>query len=282
MSLSKLLKQSIKNNIPMPIWRPLSCARANIKSFYRWKSWKAENSGGNFECPYCHSAFSRFIPYVNQYDISVTADIVSGQSIDAYSCPRCLSHDRERSLYFFFQEKENSLKGKRVLHFAPEDNLFSFISSAACDEYICADLDPKTYAHLPGKLKKLDITNIDYPDESFDIVICNHIMEHIPDDLRAMSEVFRVLKKSGMAVLMVPIGAALKDTYEDPSKVTEEERAEAFGQLDHVRVYEEKSYIKRLEKAGFDVKCHTAKMDEADIEKYGINPREKIYLGLKR
>ena len=278
----KVLKKSIKNVMPLWLWGWLSRARATVKGLYRWHVWKAQNPGEGFECPYCQSKFSKFIPYVNRYEISVTADIISGQTINAYNCPRCLSHDRERLLRFFFQEKENSLQGKRVLHFAPENNLFSFISSSGCAEYICADLDPKTYAHLAGKIEQLDITDIAYSDESFDVVICNHIMEHIPNDHAAMGEIFRILKKSGMAVLMVPIGAALTDTYEDASKITEEERAEAFGQIDHVRVYEEKSYIARLEKAGFEVKSQLPQMSEADIQKYGINPREKIYLGFKR
>lgn len=98
---------------------------------------------------------------------------------------------------------------------------------------------------------KMDITDIRYPDESFDIIICSHVLEHVPDDVKAMSEFHRVLKKNGWAILLVPI-AAMDKTYEDFSIVTEAGRLKAFGQSDHVRKYG-KDYIDRLRSAGFNV-----------------------------
>lgn len=249
--------------------------------FLRWNFWRLRHPGNSFCCPYCKNEFGKFIPYVNPYEISVEADIVSGQSLAAYACPRCLSNNRERALYFFIRKQEGLLTSKRILHFAPERNLYPLISSADYVEYVCGDLDTKNYSHLSRKIERIDVTDIAYPDESFDIVICNHVLEHIPDDARAMKEILRVLRKSGMAILMVPVGTNLQDTYEDPSKVTEEERAVAFGQYDHVRVYAEKNYMERLKSAGFEADAHTLDMDTEETRKYGINPREKIYLGFK-
>lgn len=253
----------------------------NINRFLRWNAWKLRYPGNMFSCPFCHKQFGKFIPYVNRYEISVRADIISGQTIAAHSCPYCLSGDRERMLYFFIQQRKGLLTSKAILHFAPERNVYSLISSADYKEYICADLNPENYCYPAKQIKKIDVTNIDYPDESFDIVVCNHVLEHIPDDKRAMREIFRVLKQSGVAILLVPIGGKLANTYEDTSKLTEEERSEAFGQLDHVRIYAESDYMERLQSAGFEVEANKVRMSAEEIMKYGINSKEKLYICIK-
>jgi len=281
MSLYKSSKGFIREKVSPTWWGRLSRGRAHTKRFFRENIWKLQHPGNDFYCPYCKNEYGKLIPYINPYEISAKADIISGQSISAYACPHCLSNDRERALYFFINKKDDFLSNKKILHFAPEKNLYSFLSSANSAEYVCADLDPKNYAHLSNEIEKIDITDIAYPDESFDIVICNHVLEHIPDDIRAMKEIFRVLKKSGTAILMVPIGAKLDDTYEDPTKTTEEERSVSFGQYDHVRIYAEKNYIERLRSSGFQVDAHALDIDAEKTAKYGLNSREKIYLGFK-
>ncbi len=127
-------------------------------------------------------------------------------------------------------------------------------------------------------MKKIDITRIDFPDEQFDVVICTHIMEHIPDDRLAMREVRRVLRKGGKAIFDVSIGAKLTATFEDPSKTTEEERSEAFGQYDHIRIYAEGDYMERLKSVGFAVDPAGPHETAEDIRKYGLNAREKIFI----
>ena len=100
---------------------------------------------------------------------------------------------------------------------------------------------------------KMDVTDIHYPENSFDVIICNHVLEHIPDDRKAMNELFRVLKPGGQAILQVPISLTLEKTFEDSTIITPEEREKVFGQKDHVRIYGS-DYIKRLKAAGFKVK----------------------------
>jgi predicted SAM-dependent methyltransferase len=111
--------------------------------------------------------------------------------------------------------------------------------------YITADLYKKA-------MVRMDITDILYPDETFDIILCNHVLEHVTDDIKAMREFFRVLKKDGWAILLVPI-ADMDKTYEDSSIVSEVDRLRAFGQGDHVRKYG-RDYIDRLRSVGFNVK----------------------------
>lgn len=242
--------------------------------------WRITHPGHEHSCPFCEKQFGKFIPYVNRYDIAVTADIISGQSISTDRCPWCHSQDRERGLYFYFRENI-AFAGKRVLHIAPEDALHSLIASSGCMEYVCGDLNPREYYPVSSSIRKVDLLDVDYPERYFDIVICNHILEHIPDDLTAMKEIFRVLKPSGVAILLVPIGAKLKETYQDTSKLTAEERAQAFGQYNHVRIYAESDYLDRLRSVGFRVSAETLRLSEGDRFRYGINDREKIYIAAK-
>jgi len=104
----------------------------------------------------CGKQFGKFIPYVNRYAVSVTADIISGQSISANKCPCCESYDRERGLYFYFRENV-AFAGKRVLHIAPEDSLHSLLASAGCAEYVCGDLDPRSYYPVSSSIRTTDI-----------------------------------------------------------------------------------------------------------------------------
>jgi predicted SAM-dependent methyltransferase len=131
-----------------------------------------------------------------------------------------------------------------MLHVAPESCLEPTFRKQLGDDYLTADL------FNPLAMVKMDITDIQYPDESFDVIYCSHVLEHVVDDRKAMSEFYRVLKSDGWAILLVPITA--ETTYEDPSIVAPVERLKHFGQDDHVRRYGH-DYVDRLRDAGFNV-----------------------------
>jgi predicted SAM-dependent methyltransferase len=146
-------------------------------------------------------------------------------------------------------------------------------------EYLTADLISKDVA------VKMDITDIRFPDDSFDAIICNHVLEHVVDDRRAMSELYRTLRPGGWAILQVPLSLSLTTTYEDSSIATASGRAEAFGQSDHVRIYAE-DYKDRLERAGF---CVSVFRWIAEPEyfggarnRHGLNHEERVYRADKR
>jgi predicted SAM-dependent methyltransferase/ribosomal protein S27AE len=162
-------------------------------------------------------------------------------------CGSCGSLERHRLLWLFFQKRTNLFKKetKKILHIAAESCFESRFKTAFGENYITADL------YNPSAMVKLDITSIPYSDESFDIIICNHVLEHVQDDRKAMGELYRILKKNGWAVLLVPIFNRDK-TYEDFSITTDAGRLEAFGQEDHVRKYG-RDYIDRLKSVGFKV-----------------------------
>ena len=133
-----------------------------------------------------------------------------------------------------------------VLHIAPEKVLGEALAKGQLEEYISGDLDS------PRAMVKLDVTDLKFPDGSFDCVICNHVLEHVPNDRQAMRELFRVLKPQGFAVLQVPIALSQPATVEDLETASPEDRELRFGQADHVRLYGT-DYVDRLDSVGFDV-----------------------------
>ena len=169
-------------------------------------------------------------------------------------------------------QKNTCLKNRGInfLHVAPE-YCFSKYFHKKFYNYLTADLYSDTV------MVKMDITDIKYPDESFELIIANHVLEHVSDDLKAMKELYRVLSKNGFAILMVP---QTKDaiTFEDFSITNPKERAVAFGQDDHVRRYGQ-DYSSRLEKAGFNVKVIRANdlLSDNKISKYSCGHNGDVF-----
>lgn len=194
-------------------------------------------------------------------------------------CPRCYSTDRERLVYWYITKKSNILnssKNIRLLHIAPEKNLQKVLKASTKINYISGDLNPLVAD------RKIDITNINFENDYFDFIICNHVLEHVQDDRKAMSEIFRVLKLGGEAILQVPISKYNKETFEDFSIISPREREKYFGQKDHVRIYGQ-DYKRRLESVGFTLDLYDIKKELSikDIKKYGINGEEILYIGKK-
>ena len=192
-------------------------------------------------------------------------------------CPRCHSTDRERLVYWDITEEYNILnssKNIRLLHIAPEKNLRKISKSFSHIKYISGDLNPLMNCDI-----RLGITDINFEDNYFDFIICNHVLEHIQDDKKAMRELFRILKQKGMAILQVPISKKAKETFEDFSITFPKEREKYFGQKDHVRIYG-KDYKERLEGAGFKVVLYNIKdeLNIKNIRKHGFNENEILYV----
>ena len=188
-------------------------------------------------------------------------------------CTNCGSVERHRLLWLFFKNKTNLFdrRQKNILHVAAEKCFEESLKKIFSTNYITADLNNH------NAMVKMDITDIHYPDEHFDVIICNHVLEHVPDDTKAMKEFNRVLKKDGWAILLVPIGMKEK-TYEDFSINTDEGRLKAFGQHDHVRKYG-MDYVDRLKSVGFNVAVieQGEFVSERDIEKFRLTNNKIFY-----
>ncbi len=188
------------------------------------------------------------------------------------SCPTCSSKERHRLLIHYIQNETTILKDKLdVLQFSPQDGEAAFFRKHKNLNYKASEYDPGI-----GDIQ-LDITKINQPDNSWDLIICYHILEHIVEDHKAMAELFRILRPGGQVILQVPIETGRTELYEDASIVDDKGRAKAFGQRDHVRRYSAQGLKERLEKAGFVVEAvdYLAKLDKDVIAKYGLSGKFK-------
>ena len=235
--------------------------------------------GSRLECPLCGWHFRRFRPAGFHYPVIIEKRVIGGHYHEDNICPRCLSNARERLAYLFLRARTRLFsQNVRLLHVAPEPELAASLRRSPNIRYVSADL------FLPGVMTRFDVLHMPFLDETFDAIICNHVMEHVADDGRAMAEVYRVLKPGGWALLQVPIALALTrgQTVEDPSATTEAERIRVFGQADHVRLYAAPDYVERLEKTGFRVtvsKCATEL--PGDVARYALEPEEHIFVCAK-
>lgn len=180
-------------------------------------------------------------------------------------CPNCGALERHRLTWLYFKRCTNlfSEEPGKVLHIAPENCFEARLRKWLGGAYITADINN------PNAMVRMDIMDIHYPDQSFDIIYCSHVLEHVLDDKKALRELFRVLKRGGWAVILVPIYS--NETFEDSSVIDPLERRRLFGQDDHVRRYGP-DFIARLQEAGFVV----AKTRVSDL----VNKNEEIRLGL--
>lgn len=193
--------------------------------------------------------------------------------------PSTLSLERHRLLWLylqnetdFFQTEENSNSNKnKVLHFAPEQCFLKRFRALKNIDYTTTDL------LSPIADVKADICNLPFADNSYDVILCNHVLEHIPDDTKAMQELYRVMKPGGYGIFQIPQDLSRAITFEDNSITNKVERAKIFGQYDHVRVYG-RDYFDKLRSIGFKVEAidYTANLTEADIKKYCLAKGELI------
>ena len=200
--------------------------------------------------------------------------------------PGCFSSERDRFTSLFIEK--NRIKYNKTLHIAPEANIQKILKKYS-NNYICGDLYPDQYKHL--HCIYLDATKLSFPDNTFQLLYASHILEHIPDDIKAMQEIYRVLDKKGLFIALIPQRFD-KDTYEDDSILEPEERKKHFGQSDHVRIYG-LDFSQRLKKCGFYVQiyCHRSistivdKMEYDDkfvlddiYNKYNLSKSEILYV----
>ncbi len=226
---------------------------------------KVALSGKAVECACCNKSFITFLP--------------AGLHVRTNArCPNCGSLERHRALWMFLQKETDFFTKKiKILHVAPEQFFYEKFINMPNIEYVAVDKYPQNYGY--NKLTiQMDITDIKYPNETFDVVMCNHVLEHVPDDQKAMSEMCRVMKKDGWAILNVPIDTKRETTFEMPDIDDPQKQLELFGQQDHVRVYGN-DYMQRLTKAGFTVhqKDYVGSFTHNQQFKFGFQKGEDIF-----
>jgi len=218
--------------------------------------------GNNVECPVCSSTFSKMLPY---------GRITSRENA---LCPECMSLERHRLMWIYLQNRTTFFKApSKLLHIAPEHCFIDRFEKLKNIEYITADIES------PLAKVKMDIHDIPFTENTFDIVFCNHVLEHVDDDIRAMQEILRVLKPSGWAIFQSPIDPKRAITFEDKSIMDPAEREKMHGQDDHMRTYG-LDYADRIRRSGFIVKedNYVKELPTDLVKRYCLHPGETIYL----
>jgi len=244
--------------------------RAQLQSAVR----RVAYFGFGYYCPLCRSRLRNWLPFGLDLPVLARAGVVGGGRRENALCPVCYSSDRERLSYLYLWRRTDLFaRPQRLLHVAPERHLRAALLKSACVSYVSADLE------APDVMLRMDVVRAPFSDGTFDAVICNHVLEHVPQDRAAMAEILRLLKPGGWALMQVPIGLALEKTIEDPRVRAPEEREAAFGQRDHVRIYA-RDYKDRLEDAGFLVHVETfvGELAADEAERCGLDTRENLYI----
>lgn len=248
----KKLFKIVLNHIPRPLLIRLSYVIRPILAFFL--------RGNTYTDPIDGKSFKSFLPYGY------------GKQRTNVLSPSTLSLERHRLLWLYLRQETNFFtEYHKVLHFAPEQAFYKRFRKMKNLEYTTTDLNS------PLADVKADICNLPFEDNSFDIVLCNHVLEHIPDDVKAMQELYRVMKVGGMGIFQIPQDLSRDKTFEDNSITDKKERAKLFGQYDHVRVYG-KDYFNKLRGIGFKVDevDYTSQLSDADIKKYCLAKGEII------
>ena len=248
----KKLFKFILNTIPRPLLIRLSFIAKPIL--------EVALKGNNFTDPIDGKSFKMFLPYGY------------GTQRNNVLAPGTLSLERHRLLWLYLQNETDFFSApKKVLHFAPEQAFYKRFRNQENLEYTTTDL------LSPLADVKADICNLPFEDNAYDIILCNHVLEHIPNDLKAMQELYRVLKPGGMGIFQIPQDLNREITFEDNTITDRNERAKIFGQYDHVRVYG-RDYFDKLRNVGFTVieEDYTKKLSTEQVEKFCLAKGEII------
>jgi SAM-dependent methyltransferase len=243
--------------------------------------------GSAEKCPLCGANVRQYIGHGrSDLDILQRRKVVGGLRRENDQCPACRSADRTRLMMLYLRKAIDAAARKggevRVLHVAPELGLYMwFERKGGLIRYTGTDLDAERYRHIRG-FQKADITAMPFGDNTFDFVICSHVLEHIPDDRKAMQQILRVLKPGGEALLMVPLATDGLGTDEEPSIHDPLEQERRFGQWDHVRLYSREDFQHRLAGCGFDVLPFNGYEDSPEEAKaLHLNPEETLVVSRK-
>lgn len=250
--VSNKIFKSILNTIPRPWLIKVSYLVRPIIAF--------SLKGDKFTDPIDGKNFRKFLPYGY------------GKQRENALSPSTLSLERHRLMWLFLRDETTfftSNKKLKTLHIAPEQCFLDIFRKQENLEYTTSDLES------PIADVKADICDLPFKDNSFDVVLCNHVLEHIADDKKAMQELFRVMKKGGFGIFQIPQDIARETTFEDNSITDKKERAKIFGQYDHVRIYG-RDYFNKLRSIGFKVDeiDYTQKISREKLERFCLMKNE--------
>lgn len=254
----KKIFKLILNTIPRPILIRLSYVARPVLAFLL--------RGKTYTDPIDEKNFRMFLPYGY------------GTQRNNVLSPSTLSLERHRLLWLYLKNETDFFSApKKVLHFAPEQAFYMLFRNQKNLDYTTTDL------LSPLADVKADICNLPFGDNTYDVILCNHVLEHIPDDAKAMQELYRVLKPGGMGIFQIPQDLNRATTFSDDSITDQKERSKIFGQYDHVRIYG-RDYFDKLRSIGFEVNevDYTSEIATDIVEKYCLAKGEIIPVCTKK
>ena len=244
-----------------------------------WRLWARVPLGSERVCCLCCTRVRRFLPYFGGRAATpalMQALEVVGSDLDNHECPACGCHDRERHLFLYLQASGllKQMTGSRILHLAPEKHLKNIIHETRPTDYIKGDLFPAA-----ADVARLDVEALPYAADYFDFVIANHLLEHVNFLDKAVSEIARVLRPGGHAILQTPFSPVLEHTFDDKGIDTPDKRRQAYGQEDHVRIFG-RDIAQLIERFGFEprVRQHSELLPDIDPLAHGVNAAEPFML----
>lgn len=234
-------------------------ARAGLKStIRRVQAWT--HAGDRVTCPICDGHFRSFL---------------ARNGMPNVQCPRCWSLVRHRSLWLYLRDQRHvGERPTRLLHFAPEPGIERRLRSLPGIDYVSGDIDDALAD------ERVDIVKMQFPDESFDLVICSHVLEHVPDDRAAIGELYRILRPGGTVIIIVPVKVDVTEEYLDPSPTpAHPDGYLRLGSHGHVRNIGS-DYPERLRAGGFEVDVfdYAASVDDATRTRYALTPGQPFFL----
>jgi len=253
----KSLFKLVLNIIPRPLLIRLSYLVRPILEFFL--------KGNTVTDPIDGKSFKTFLPYG-----------YGKQRLNVLS-PSTLSLERHRLLWLYLKNETNFFsENLKALHFAPEQCFLKRFRKLKNLDYTTTDL------LSPIADVKADICDLPFEDNSYDVILCNHVLEHIPDDTKAMQELYRVMKPGGYGIFQIPQDLNRETTFEDETITDKAKRAKIFGQYDHVRVYG-RDYFDKLRSIGFKVEevDYTTQRNNTDVDKYRLAKGEIIPIAFK-
>lgn len=240
-------------------------------------------SGKKYYCPLCQQSYKSMLSGGFDLPVNKEMKIIGAGRRENVVCPGCGSTDRDRLLYTYLNNTPGLLKPfVKILHIAPEPGLSKYLKSIGKIAYKSGVKYHEGF-YYGNNIPLFDILNLPFDNNRFELVVCNHVLEHIENDKRAMEEIFRVMQPGAKAILQVPWSPLLKETIEDPSITDPKEREKNFGQFDHVRLYGS-DYPERLRKVGFEVEIVTLEQLNIKVDyqnKICIIPNEVIFIAKK-
>lgn len=256
----KKLYKFLLNKLPRPLLIRLSYPFKKIAPLLY--------KGNNVECPVCGKSYRKFLSY--------GSDVVHREGV---LCPGDLTLERHRLMWLYLRDFSDFFKAPKlkVLHMAPEQCFLDKFKAQKNLEYVTADIvSPIADLHF-------DLHSIPLEDNQFDVVFCNHVMEHVDDPLQCMRELYRVMNHGAWAIMQVPQDFSRAETYEDSSITSPEEREKHFWQKDHVRLFG-RDYPDYLRKAGFEVEefYPKEKLGAELFDRYRLQPSEVLYISRKK